>query len=372
MTAPICTDEAATRAHLQTLISEFFEGGTGRAAGYGSHFQKLWQIAGRSVAGGKLMRPLLLMNCHDALSSDPDSRHHGHHTGSDPISNDPVPNLAVAVELLHYSFLLHDDVIDGDLLRRGRPNLIGSMVNDDATADHDVARVMHWAQTCGILMGDLLLSASHQIFARAAVPEPQRIRLLDLLDETIEDSIAGEQIDVGLSDAIISPELHTILDMTARKTATYSFELPMRMAAVLAGAPRCVEDRMGTIGRHLGLGFQLQDDLLGAFGDPAAHGKDHFSDLREGKQTAIIAAARSTPAWPDIEGLLEMAVLSQHEAARLSAMLAECGAQDRVADLAEQELRSATMLIDTSGEDLPRPVRTVLVDLIEKLRGRSS
>lgn len=351
---------------LTALLEDFFDREKARAAAYGPHFARLWTLAGRAVSGGKLVRPRLLIDSYEALISDDAWSA----DGVAAVTHDEVARLAVAVELLHYSFLLHDDVIDGDLLRRGRPNLIGAMLDDNRTPLGDMSRSMHWAQTCGILMGDLLLSASHQIFARAEVPDVQRRRLLDLLDSTILDSVAGEQIDVGLSDAIIPPDLATILDMTTRKTATYTFELPMRMAAVLAGASGGVKDLLGAIGRHLGLAFQLQDDLMSVFGDPAHHGKDHYSDLREGKQTAIIAAARTTQGWPRIEALLRMEVFSTAEATKLSALLVECGARARVVGLAEQELRAAGALICNTGDELPYRMRTVLLDLVERLRGR--
>lgn len=346
-------------------MEEFFQLATERAASHGTHFERIWQLAGQSASGGKLVRPILLIRTYEALTSE----------GSritPRVEREVVESLAVAVELLHYSFLLHDDVIDRDVQRRGRPNLIGAMLGDSDLAHNEKSRSLHWAQSCGILMGDLLLSSAHQIFARAAVPDALRNALLDLLDETIMDSVAGEQIDVGLSDAIISPELSTILDMTVRKTATYTFELPMRMAAVLAGSSPVVRNRLGEIGRHLGLGFQLHDDLLSAFGDPKAHGKDPYSDLREGKQTAIIAAARTTPAWPRLEALLGKAIFSGAEAARASDLLVECGAQGQVVALVDRELCSAATLIDAPGSELPDAVRRVLHELIDRLRGRQS
>ena len=97
----------------------------------------------------------------------------------------------------------------------------------------------------------------------------------------------------------------------------------LRMAAVLAGAPGGVERRLGRIGRHLGLAFQLQDDLLCAFGDPELHGKDRYSDLREGKQTAIIAAARATPEWPRVEALLGEAAFRDFVFALFSERIAD-------------------------------------------------
>lgn len=385
----------ATRERIQTLLADYFEQGIVRAAAYGAPFERLWRVAGQSVPGGKLLRPMLLLATFDALNSDAlnsdgldsdglnsdglnsDLANAGSRGGV--ASRDVAERLALAVELLHYAFLLHDDVIDGDLLRRGQPNLIGAVLDEhERGADEDAAaasRPTHWAQTCGILMGDLLLAAAHQIVARADVPAPQRETLLDLLEEAVVDSVAGEHADVGLSDAAIPPALATILAMTTRKTATYTFELPLRMAAVLAGATTSRERRLGEIGRHLGLAFQLRDDLDSAFGDPAQHGKDRFSDLREGKETAIIAAARSTTQWPRINDLRAPATRSQTDAAVLSEALIDCGAEARVADLAEQELRSAAAVIggdDTNAEAeeaLGPAVRAVLLDLVEQVRG---
>lgn len=366
MNTATCSRENVSMRRFHELLRDFFDSGTVRAASYGPHFERMWELAGRSVSGGKLVRPRLLMESYDALTSDDAWSS----VGTAAEAPDEVARLALGVEFLHYAFLLHDDVIDGDLLRRGRPNLIGAMLDDTDASLTDVPRSLHWAQTCGILMGDLLLSATHQIFARAAVSDTVRHRLLDLLDETILDSVAGEQIDVGLSVAVVAPELSTILDMTTRKTATYTFELPLRMAAVLSGTSPVVERRLGEIGRHLGLGFQLQDDLMSAFGDPARHGKDLYSDLREGKQTAIIAAARMTHTWPRIEALWEKPALSRADAARISALLVDCGAQARVLELAEQELRAAARLIDASPDELPQATRRVLRDLVAQLRGR--
>lgn len=345
----------SARSLVEQRLTDVFREGESRAARYGEHFSRLWATAGDTVLGGKLVRPMLLVDIWEALATHPTDR-----------LRDTVLNLAAAVELLHFSFLLHDDIIDGDLIRRGRPNLIGALLTEAAGAvpPHQAA---HWAHTGGILMGDLMIAASHQAFARADLPQPQRMRILDLLDHTVVESVAGEQTDVGLADAVVDPQLPTILAMTSHKTATYTFELPLRMAAVLASSPDGVEDRLGAIGRHLGLGFQLQDDLLSAFGDPGCHGKDEFSDLREGKQTAIIAHARSTEAWPGIEALLGRPGLSIAEATQLAGMLTECGAQDFVERLVEEQLRSAHALV---GHELPVGARHVLLSFVDQLRGR--
>lgn len=339
------------------------------AAPYGPGFARLWAIASENVLGGKFVRPLLLMETYDALQQ-PETRR-DHHSSN----RQTAIGIAAAVEILHYAFLLHDDVIDGDLVRRGRPNLIGTLLTEAGFPggdDKNQQAKLHWARTGGILMGNMLLAATHQSFARADLPQALRFRLLDLLDHTINETVAGEQLDVGLGDGIIAPELETILVMCGYKTATYTFELPLRAAAALAGAEPSVESALATAGRHLGLAFQLQDDFLSTFGDPRQHGKDPFSDLREGKQTAIIAYARMTNAWPDIEPWFGRPELSDPEAQYVRRQLADCGAEAFVQGLVQEQLADFHQILGNHAAEIPESARTVLIDLAAQLEGRQS
>ncbi|MFJ4210059.1 polyprenyl synthetase family protein [Paenarthrobacter sp. NPDC089675] len=354
----LCT---AIEAELRTMI----ESRAQKAQAYGPEFGRLWAIAGENVLGGKFVRPLLLVETYDALAPGAKDR-------------EAAISIAAAIELLHYAFLLHDDVIDGDLVRRGRPNLIGALLAEAGqlplTGERpDAGRpdsALHWAQTGGILMGDMLLAATHQAFARVDLAHPLRLRLLDLLEHTINETVAGEQLDVGLGDGIVAPELETILKMCGYKTATYTFELPLRAAAALAGVEPSLESALTNAGRHLGLAFQLQDDLLSTFGDPRHHGKDPFSDLREGKQTAIIAYARKTSAWAAIEPSFGRPDLAGAEAEEVRRQLSECGAETFVQGHIDQQTRAFHELVST--EHIPAQVRSVLVDLSGHLEGRQS
>ncbi|MFE4196093.1 polyprenyl synthetase family protein [Paenarthrobacter sp. NPDC056912] len=347
---------------IENELSGLIEKRASSAATYGPHFSRLWDLAGQNVLGGKLVRPLLLMETYDALQQ----------TGSSESGKRGTAiSIAAAIELLHYAFLLHDDVIDGDLVRRGHPNLIGSLLAEAGELPRADGG-LHWAQTGGILMGDMLLAGTHQAFARADLPHALRLRLLDLLEHTINETVAGEQLDVGLGDGIVAPELETILMMCGYKTATYTFELPLRAAAALAGAGFTVESALAAAGRHLGLAFQLQDDLLSTFGDPGRHGKDPYSDLREGKQTAIIAHARMTSAWPGIEPFFGRPELNGAEADHVRRELSNCGAEKFVQDLIDQQMREFHELLTNPGSQVPASVRNVLLDLAGQLEGRQS
>jgi len=223
-------------------------------------------------------------------------------------------------------------------------------------------------------MGDLLLADVHQVFARAELSQPARTRALDLLEHTIAETVAGEQTDVALSDRVVAADLNAILAMTAHKTATYTFEFPLRLAAVLAGASVEIESLLTSIGRHLGLAFQLQDDLLSVFGEPSVSGKDAYSDLREGKQTALIAYARMTSAWPAIEPCFGAPDLSDAEAETIREGLRTCGAEAFVRSLIDEQLSTACTLIaeaDATG-GLAAAARSVLLALADRLDGRQS
>ena len=187
------TGHPRTRAQLRVAIerelSDIFAAHTAAAQAYGSEFTHLWSVAAEHVLGGKLVRPMLMVETYDALTETSSQPARGTRTTSEE-SAEPVAvidratilRLAAAIELLHYSFLLHDDVIDGDLFRRGRRNLIGTLLDDcngragseampdDAAPAPSGRGALHWARTGGILMGDLLLATTHQIFARAELP----------------------------------------------------------------------------------------------------------------------------------------------------------------------------------------------------------
>lgn len=133
-----------------------------------------------------------------------------------------------------------------------------------------------------------------------------------------------------------------------------------------------MEDALAVAGRHLGLAFQLQDDLLSTFGDPRQHGKDSFSDVREGKQTALIAYARNTDQWTDIEPIFGRRNLSVEDGTRLRELLVSCGAEQFVRLLVDEQLSCFSQLLDAGPTQIPNHVRCVLIELASQLEGRTS
>lgn len=337
MSGTVTEEDLGTR--IEEALRHRFAERSVAAEKYGTEFVALWRAAAEHALGGKLVRPRLLVDVLQSLAP----------AALSEAESQRAIDVAAHVELLHFAFLLHDDVIDGDLTRRCGPNLIGALVA--GRADLRAEPTLHWARSSAILLGDMLLTSAVMGFARADVAPDARDRLLALMEQTIFETVAGEHADVALSDGIITPDLRTILSTSTYKTATYSFVLPLRAAAVLAGSSPAAEERLTAIGGHLGLAYQLQDDLLSVFGDPEKHGKDAFSDLREGKETAIIAYARMTSHWESIELHFGRSELSTEEGSGTRDRLRECGAEAFVLGLVQEHLDAVSTALSEAESD---------------------
>jgi geranylgeranyl diphosphate synthase type II len=341
-------------AGIETELARFFAAARLRASDYGEHYVALWDCLERASSGGKRVRPALVLAAYTGFG------------GRDPALVAPV---AVSFELLHTAFLIHDDVIDRDLTRRGEANIAGRF-NDRALANGAAAdQAGVWATAAAILAGDLALSEAHRALAKLPVDVPTRLRLLDLLDRAVFVSAAGELADVTNSSARHPLSVAEVITTLENKTAVYSFEAPLQTGAVLAGASAEAIRLLGRYGRFVGVAFQLTDDLLGVFGDPAQTGKSVTADLREGKQTALIAHAGGTESWSLIAPYLGKVDLTDEEADRAREHLRACGAKAAAEKLASDHARLAVDALDPA--IIPAELRATLIELADTAVNRA-
>lgn len=303
-------------------LAAFFEARRGRMDD-ADHIA-LWESLRQATEGGKRVRPLLFSSVHTALGGT---------------FTEAAAQIAAALELLHTALIVHDDVIDGDDLRRGRPNVAGAFVASARAEGAAPERARVYGDAAAILAGDLALAGVVRLVALCGAPTPVVRRLLDLLDDALHVTAAGELADVRLSVQRAASTQETLL-MSGGKTAAYSFQLPLQMAAVLAGSDEETLDRLGRFGWLLGTAFQLRDDLHGMFDETTRTGKPALSDLREGKDTVLITIARTTSEWEQIAPYVGRPVLTEDETALVRGLLERCGARaavERIAcELAEQ------------------------------------
>lgn len=318
---------------LQEQIDDLIEPATG-LGGLSADRAMLALALRLGTEGGKRFRPWLFATVHDRLRRP----------GADDDAG-TVDRVAAALELVHTAFVIHDDVIDNDDMRRGRSSVPGWFRTAGSAADATYSRAG------GILTGDLALVAAVRGLATCGAAAPVTGALLDLLDATMHDSAAGELGDVRMALGSELPGLAEALAVAELKTASYSFVLPMQAGAVLGAADPETVAQVGEVGRMLGIAFQLRDDLLGTFGDEASTGKDPLGDLREGKRTPLIVHAAHTGLWWRIEPHLGDPDIGPVEGERVRRALLEAGSVHFVEDLIGQYLQRARTLAVPVGLD---------------------
>jgi geranylgeranyl diphosphate synthase type I len=208
------------------------------------------------------------------------------HRGEDEAA---VLRAVAALEFVHASALVHDDVMDGARTRRGRPAThIGFAARHggaDLAGDGDA-----FGTGAAILIGDLALVWSDELLGRSGLSLPALTRARTVWDTMRTEVTAGQYLDL-LRAAGGLPGPQGALTVARYKSAGYTVQRPLQLGAAIAGAGREVAEACTAIGLPLGEAFQLRDDVLGVFGDPAVTGKSADDDLREGKQTLLIALA---------------------------------------------------------------------------------
>ncbi|QDZ15626.1 polyprenyl synthetase family protein [Humibacter ginsenosidimutans] len=273
---PLAATSAATVSEVECRLERYFDEHEARAMALGGRYVALWGAMRRSARGGKKLRPALVVETFAALRGE----------GTEALPAAAV-DVAAAFELLHTAFLLHDDVLDGDTMRRGRANLIGELAADAERSGVDAERARAWGEASAILAGDLLIHGAHRLIDDAELPDRLLTTVRAVFDDAVFRTAAGEQSDMAFSCSIATPGLSGVLAMTEDKTAHYSFGDPLRVGALLAGASDDLVSLLGEFGRAVGVAFQLRDDVLGTFGDERALGKSVASDRRNGKVTVL-------------------------------------------------------------------------------------
>ena len=202
-------------------------------------------------AGGKRLRPVLLLLCCGALGFEGDQRF----------------NLAAVVEFIHTATLLHDDVVDDSALRRGSPTANANFGNP-----------------ASVLVGDFLYSRAFQMMVDA-----QSMRIMEVLADATNVIAEGEVMQLmNMHNAQLTEAEY--VQVIRSKTAKL-FEASARVGAILSGASTELEEACAEYGQALGTAFQVIDDVLDYAGDAHLMGKNLGDDLREGKTTLPLIAA---------------------------------------------------------------------------------
>lgn len=273
--------------------------------------------------GGKRLRPALLLLA----------------AGAAGYRGESAIRLGAVVEMIHSATLVHDDVIDGAQMRRGRPS--------------SNAR---WGNHMSVLAGDWLYMRSFEMALRE-----RNFAILDILIGLTQNMVEGELLQLTLLGRMDVTEADAT-ELAYRKTACL-FSGCARLGAVLGRQPKNVEESLAEYGRNAGLAFQLVDDLLDFTASPEQLGKPVLSDLKEGKVTLplIFSLQNGTSQHGVVNGgaheegrRLVAKVLEERDFVsvrpeQITQLVMETGALDRASNLAREYVRRAKMCL----EELP-------------------
>jgi len=265
--------------------------------------------------GGKRLRPCLLLALTQALEADVE--------GALP--------LAAAIEVFHNFTLLHDDIMDDASQRRGR----------------DAVHVK-WNRDQAILSGDIMFAMSYELLAQ--VESPRSAEILRLFTQTAKQVCIGQQMDMEFeSRSNVTEEEY--LEMIRLKTSVL-IGAATGAAALYAGKDESAYNALYDYGLYLGLSFQLQDDILDAFGKEAAVGKRIGGDILQNKKTMLFLKAVAL-AKPDQVALLNdwyaQEVDSQEKIDQVKEIMKACGAVEAVRALQSEYQDQAIQSLSQSG-----------------------
>ncbi len=299
-------------------------------------------------AGGKRVRPTLVVAGYLGAGKNGDER---------------VVKASISYELLHAYLLIHDDIIDRDEKRRGQPTVWKSLM------DHYVGDGLerHDAESIAICAGDIANEYSTLSLIEAGFSPEITVRAVRELREIAERTGYGQVLDVSLEMLPIEKvREEDVLRVHELKTAKYTIEGPLHLGATLAGAPKEVFEAYSNYAIPVGIAFQLQDDIIGVFGDEKKTGKPVGSDIREGKRTLLIVKAyeRATPEQRKVlDAIVGRESATPEEIDMVKEIIVETGSLDYSRDLMEQLMDQGVSSLDNAPID--EAIKDVLRDLAE-------
>ncbi len=254
---------SSVRRDVDARLEAFLDAKVASLAAHGPDVVELASaVRDLCLRGGKRTRAALLVA--------------GYRAASSTAPFEPALDAGVALELLHAYFLIHDDWMDDDTVRRGGPAVHAFLGKK--------LRSKRLGERSGILAGDLAQAFSTEALSRVDVSPARLAKVFRSFAEMQVDAVAGQHLDVlGRSR-----DVEKVYEL---KTSSYTVRGPLHVGALLAGGSQRLLATLDRFAGPVGVAFQLRDDLLSAFGDPAQTGKPFGSDLRSGKHTVLLAAA---------------------------------------------------------------------------------
>lgn len=354
---------AVDTAAFDAAIRDFFAERRAEAGVFGRDFAEMVaELESYVLRGGKRIRPTFAWLGWLGAGGDPDDS-----------AATAVRSACAGFELLHASGLIHDDIIDASLTRRGHPAAHVTYAQWHRTRcfsrDSDA-----FGTGAAILIGDLATIWADVMVHASGLPADAHARVIPVWSAARSEVMYGQLLDL-ISQASDDEDIDAALRVIRCKTASYTVERPLQFGAAIAGAPADLVAAYRAFGTDIGIAFQLRDDLLGVFGDPAVTGKPSGDDLREGKRTVLLATAlkRADEHDPGAAGFLRAKIgtdLSADELARIRAILVDVGAVEHIERQIEFRTDQAMAVLEAS--NVTSPAKHQLAEMAIKATQRAT
>lgn len=264
--------------------------------------------------------------------------------------DEKIIEASMSIELINIFLLIHDDIIDRDDLRHG-VETIHKKYERLARRYYKKTDPVHFGNSLALVAGDMAAAFGNEIIFNSKFSPENKQRALLKLQEIVVNTVAGEILDVMLEAKGRASEKE-ILEVHRNKTAKYTVEGPLHLGALLAGAEKKELDILSDYAIPVGIAFQIQDDVLGAFGNEKKLGKPVCSDLREGKQTLLIVKAVEKGSWQDkleLGKLLGNKNATTKEIEKFRSIICNTGSLAYSRELARKYVEKGKAAIEKSG-----------------------
>jgi geranylgeranyl diphosphate synthase type I len=323
---------AETRKELTKYLREFFAGLGPDYDGVNSWGRDTLARLLDYACGGKMLRGALACFTHDMYSGG---------------CHEAAVAAGAAMEIFQSAFLVHDDIMDRDQIRRGKPAMHAQYTSLAST--EGLPDPVHLGEALGICAGDLALFIAFDILSRAPARPDAKVRLFSCFCRELEYVGLAQMADVWQGAGNEGAAIEDILALYRCKTGRYTFSLPFAAGLILAGQDEQCVNRFVLLGEKMGILFQIKDDELGLWADEKELGKPVGSDIAENKKTLhreILFARADKKTREKLAAIFGNAGLTREDVDFVRSRMDDLGVRAEAAHTAQRLYREASALMD--------------------------
>jgi geranylgeranyl pyrophosphate synthase len=253
-----------TSKQINYTLEQFGEVLCQETSAVSQHLLPLIQILHNASEGGKRIRAVLVVLGYEIYTNT---------------FHEAILEPAIAFEIFQTAILIHDDIIDLSPTRRGKPTVYKQL---EANKNHS-----HYGIAQAICLGDIGMFLAMRLVSQSNFSAERRLAAVNSFVHTLLYTGIGEMLDVELPYLPDQKQESDVLSIYLHKTAHYTITGALQLGAILGGASEDYLQHISVFGNNLGIAFQIQDDILGIFGEESQTGKSTVSDIEEGKITLL-------------------------------------------------------------------------------------